>query len=129
MKEELIYDFKEKKVIKAHNINISISNKGGYLAINRNSVEVTMVVKNDNVKWAVNWFDSMYCKQGYSSGTKRNLHIQGFNLMLYNCYLKSYNSIQIGESELIIGCDYHEKNSKNLYKNYYRDSKIDELLS
>lgn len=129
MKEELIYDFNENRIIIAHTINVLVSNNGGYLAVDRNSVEVTMVLKNENVMWAVDWFSNQYDKQGYSSNTKRDLHVEGYNLMLYGCYLKSYSSIQIRESEIIIGCDYHERNSENLYKNYYRDRKIDELLS
>ncbi len=127
--KELIYDFNEDKIIVAHTINVSLLSNSGYLAFERNSVEVTMIVSDDNFMWASDWFSIQFDKQGYSNTYKKKIHVESYNLMLYGCYLKSYNSIQKGESEVIIGCDYYERTSENLYKNYYRDRKINELLS
>lgn len=139
MKADLIYDFNENKIIKAESVNIVISRGDGYLAVNRNSVEVTLILTGSDVSWASNWLSKQYDTQGIWTSkksdekeylnTKRNIHIDGFGLMLYGCYLKSYSSIEIGKSEVIIGCDYHEKKLENLYKDYYRDVKINELLS
>jgi len=129
VKDELIYDFSENRIIIAHTINVLLLTNSGYLAFERNNVEITMIVSSDNFMWASDWFSIQYDKQGYSNTYKKKIHVESYNLMLYGCYLKSYNSVQIGESEVIIGCDYYERTSENLYQNYYRDKKIDKLLS
>jgi hypothetical protein len=74
VKDELIYDFSENRIIIAHTINVLLLTNSGYLAFERNNVEITMIVSSDNFMWASDWFSIQYDKQGYSNTYKKKIH-------------------------------------------------------
>jgi len=130
----LIYDFKENKIIDVFELSVDVHIKTRTYTNMFDPIELKIIVASPNsVNWAANWTGDCLWKSGRSEDSskyKRDLHLQDRGIALYGCIVKSYSHNNgYDRTELIINVD-HFENMKDdkLYRSFYRDYIIDEIL-
>ncbi len=138
----MIYDFKKKEIISIDSIIVSSNSKYGstisYSSSSSNDslINIQSVIRTKDLLWANEWKQSQFF-YNKALDSKRDIHVHKSNLLLKGSYIISILAETDDEGneiyELTIVSDYCEVISEEykigIYKSYYRDSKIDKLLT